>query len=130
MKLLGKIKIHEIAKEIGLTSKEVIAKANELGIEVASHMSSVEEEVAAKIKNSFQKVSKGSNQKQESKKETSKKETAKKETSKKAEKAGTTPVIIRREVILADEEDEKGAKKEKAQTSRHDVGFVERKKNR
>ena len=129
MKLLGKIKIHEIAKEIGLTSKEVIAKANELGIEVASHMSSVEEEVAAKIKNSFQKVSKGSNQKQESKKETSKKETAKKETSKKAEKAGTTPVIIRREVILADEEDEKGAKKEKAQTSRHDVGFVERKKN-
>ena len=32
VKLLGKMKIHEIAKELGLTSKDVIAKANELGM--------------------------------------------------------------------------------------------------
>ena len=50
VKLLGKIKIHEIAKEIGLTSKEVIEKAHELGIEVKSHMSGVEEQEAEKQK--------------------------------------------------------------------------------
>ena len=33
VKLLAKIKIHEMAKEMGLTSKEIIEKANELGIE-------------------------------------------------------------------------------------------------
>ena len=30
VKLLGKIKIHEIAKELNLSSKEIINKANEL----------------------------------------------------------------------------------------------------
>ena len=61
---MGKMKIHEIAKQIGLTSKEVIAKANELGIEVASHMNSVEDSQAEKIKNSFKK---GSNNEAENK---------------------------------------------------------------
>ena len=50
VKLLGKIKIHEISKEMGLTSKEIIEKANELGIEAKSHMSSVDEQEASKIK--------------------------------------------------------------------------------
>ena len=52
---MGKIKIHEIAKELGVNSKEVIAKANELGIQVTSHLSAVEEETANKIKNGFAK---------------------------------------------------------------------------
>ena len=47
---MGKIKIHEIAKEMGLTSKEIIEKANELGIEAKSHMSGVDEQEANKIK--------------------------------------------------------------------------------
>ena len=42
--LLGKMKIHELAKQIGKTSKEIIAVAQELGLEVKSHMSSLEEE--------------------------------------------------------------------------------------
>ena len=50
MKLLGKIKIYEISKETGLTSKEIIDKANELGIEVKTHMSGVDENEAKKIK--------------------------------------------------------------------------------
>ena len=56
MKKLGKIKIHEIAKELGLGSKEVVAKAQELGIEVTSHMSAVDEKQAAQIKSGFGKV--------------------------------------------------------------------------
>ena len=42
VKLLGKIKIHEIAKKFNLTSKEVLEVANELNIEAKSHLSGVE----------------------------------------------------------------------------------------
>ncbi len=38
---MGKIKIHEIAKKIGVNSKEVLEKALELGLDVKTHMSSV-----------------------------------------------------------------------------------------
>ena len=41
---MGKIKIHEIAKELGVESKEIIASAQKLGIEVTSHLSRVEDE--------------------------------------------------------------------------------------
>ena len=51
--LLGKIKIHELAKEIGLTSKEIIEKALKLGIEAKSHMSVVEDSDVEKIKKSL-----------------------------------------------------------------------------
>ena len=46
---MGKIKIHEIAKELNLASKEVIAKANELNIQVKSHFSGVTEETNSEI---------------------------------------------------------------------------------
>ena len=51
--LLGKIKIHEIAKEAGLTSKQIIEKAKSLGIDVSSHLSSVDEKQAKAIRNSL-----------------------------------------------------------------------------
>ncbi len=112
---MGKIKIHEIAKLLGLGSKEVVAKAQELGIEATSHMSAVEEEQASKIKASF----KGGEKKEEQ-------QDKKSSDKKKAEKQ--TPVIIRREVIRTDVE-EKEEKKEKQEVNRNDVGFVERRKN-
>ena len=46
---MGKLKVHELAKELGLESKQLIAKANEVGIEVTSHLSSLEEEQVNKI---------------------------------------------------------------------------------
>lgn len=45
--------MYEIAKELGKESKEVVARAKELGLDVKSHSSSVEEAVAAKITASF-----------------------------------------------------------------------------
>ena len=50
VKLLAKMKVHELAKEIGKTSKEIISVADELGIEIKSHMSSLEEIEVEKIK--------------------------------------------------------------------------------
>ncbi len=115
---MGKIKIHEIAKEIGLTSKEIIAKALEMGYKVTSHLSGVTEEEAGKIKGAFS----GSKQEVESK-------TVKK-TEKKDDKK-TAPVIIRREVIITDEEAEREReeKAKKEEQKNKQVGFVERNKN-
>ena len=98
---MGKIKIHEIAKELDLPSKDIIDKAKELGYDVKSHLSNVEEEEAEKIKEAFGK-------KKSSKKAVSEVNNVQKEKKEKTE----TPVIIRREVILSDDEKKETEKKE------------------
>ena len=119
---MGKIKIHEIAKKLGLASKEVLDEAKKLNIEAKSHLSSVSEEEAKQIEENLnKKVSKNKN-KEEVKKEKKNKETEKK----KEEKA---PVIIRREVIVTEEETNK-EKQNKTEEKKETVGFVERKKNK
>jgi translation initiation factor IF-2 len=45
---VAKKRVHEIAKELGLTSKEVLAKLQDAGLEVTAAASSVEEDAAAK----------------------------------------------------------------------------------
>ena len=50
MSQLSKIKIYEIAKEFEVDNKEVINIAKKLGINVASHLSSIDETDAKKIK--------------------------------------------------------------------------------
>ncbi|WP_308525636.1 translation initiation factor IF-2 [uncultured Streptococcus sp.] len=50
---MSKKRLYEIAKELGKESKEVVARAKELGLDVKSHSSSVEEAIAAKIAASF-----------------------------------------------------------------------------
>ena len=49
--LLGKLKVHELAKELGKTSKDIIAIAQSLGAKVNTHMSSLEDDMVLKIKN-------------------------------------------------------------------------------
>ena len=114
---MGKIKIHEIAKKLGLASKEVVEKAKELKIEVKNHMSGISDEEAKRIEDSF------------SKKESNKVEIKKDNIEpKKEEKA---PVIIRREVIIADEEVNKKKSENKMNTNKsNNVGFIERKQNK
>lgn len=52
--LLGNMKIHEIAKKLNVNSKEVLERAKKLGLDVKSHLSAVNDEVAKKILDSFQ----------------------------------------------------------------------------
>ena len=118
---MSKIKVHELAKELEIESKTLISKANEVGIQLTSHLSSLEEEQVNKIKEIFKnKGNKGvktqKNMEQEKNKEKKEKIT----------KKDATPVIIRREVILADEEKQE---KKVEKSERKDVGFVERKNN-
>ena len=118
---MGKIKIHEIAKEVGLTSKDVIQIANDLGIGVTSHLSAVSDEQAEIIKKNA-KVNNNSDKGNEKKENKSNK----KETTSSNQKKGETPVIIRREVIIA-EEDEKKEEEDRAKENRKKgIGFVER----
>ena len=119
--LLGKIKVYELAKNLDKTSKEIIAIAQELGADVKTHMSSIEEEMAKKIENKVKGV-KATNTKSNKEKEEVKKE------------KNDGPVIIRRHVIISDEEvkkreeEEKRKKQEKQRNS--NVGFVERNRNK
>ena len=55
---MGKIKIHELAKEIGMASKDVLEKAKSLGIDVTSHLSNVTDEQATEIRNAYSKNNK------------------------------------------------------------------------
>jgi translation initiation factor IF-2 len=47
---MAKIRIYEIAKQLNLTSKEVLARLAELGIEAKTHSSSVTEDVIERLK--------------------------------------------------------------------------------
>ena len=101
---MGKVKIHELAKELNKTSKEVLEKAQKLQIEAKSHLSSIDEKEAEKIKNVFStatspKKEKGNKQDKEAKHEKEK---------------TTGPVIIRRNVIISDEELAKKEEEEKS----------------
>ncbi len=111
---MGKIKIHEIAKKLNLTSKEVLDIAKKLNIEAKSHLSGVDEEEAKRIEALAAK--KSSNQKKTTENKATKKE---------------TPVIIRREVIIAQDESEKAKEVVKKEEKRNNnIGFVERKTNK
>ena len=119
---MGKIKIHEIAKKLNLTSKEVLEVANTLKIEAKSHMSGVTEEEAKKIEDNF-------TQKQNKEKKEKKDMPIKEDKKKEARKEEKAPVIIRREVIISNEEPEKKEESHKKEEKKN-VGFVERKQNK
>ncbi len=110
---MGKMKIHELAKEIGVASKEIIEKAQKLGLKITSHLSNIDEEQANQIRKQYS---------NKAEKNTGK--TTEGENNKKEKKEKSSPVIIRREVILSDDEEDK--KEEKKDNRRKDVGFVER----
>lgn len=116
---MGKIKIHELAKELGLPSKEVLEQAKKIGIEVSSHLSNIEDKQAEQIKNAFSKTTKN---KKDNIKVKENKVGNKKEVKKDA------PVIIRREVILNDDDEVKKEESKKVE-ERKDIGFVKRRNN-
>ena len=120
---MGKMKIHELAKEIDKTSKEIIAVAQELGLEVKSHMSSLEDKEINLVKEKLLGGKEASNNKK--KEEPKEAKEAKKENKE-------NPVIIRRQVIISDEEikrREEEEKKKKQEKQKNSVGFVERNRN-
>ena len=119
---MGKMKVHELAKKLDKTSKEIIAIAQELGVEVKSHMSSIEEDIVSKIENKVKGV-----------KSTDNKDTKKIQEKETKKEKNDEPVIIRRQVIISDEEikrKEEEEKKKKQEKQRSNVGFIEKNRNK
>jgi translation initiation factor IF-2 len=50
---MAKLRVYELARDLNMTNKVLIAKLNDLDIEVKSHMSALEDEVISKIKSSL-----------------------------------------------------------------------------
>ncbi len=107
---MSKVKIYEIAKELNMDSKELVEEAKKIGIEAKSHLSSIEEADAKKLKDNLKKKT---NNKKESKKE-------------KEEIKTTGQVIIRREVIV--EEEKKQVQSRDEQKS--GIGFNTQRRNK
>src|SRR6185369_2418642 len=51
----AKMRVYEIAKEVGIPNKDLIAKIRALGLEVNNHMSSLDADDVARIKRSLEK---------------------------------------------------------------------------
>ena len=49
--MIEKVRVHEIAKELGIASKDVVKKAQEMGIDAKSAQSSVSMEEADSLMN-------------------------------------------------------------------------------
>lgn len=78
---MGKMKVHELAKELGMPSKDLVDKLISMKYDIKNHMSTLEDSDIEKIKKQFN---------------SSKKDSA--DSFRKAKKAPMSPVIIRREV--------------------------------
>ena len=116
VRLLGKMKLYELAKEMDVPSKELLEQAKELGINIKSHLSAISDEDIKNLKDKYQRKGASNTSKKEEKK-------PKKESMQNSQKKDN-PVIIRREVII-----EEDGNKEKKQEPKHNDNknpFVQR----
>ena len=114
---MGKMKLYDLAKELNLASKELLSKVKEMGIDVKSHLSSLEDEDVEKIRKNFAGT-------QNTKSQAKKEENSSKKKKPDSAISSSNPVIIKREVII--QEDEKEApKKEKKNEP-----FIQRRQNK
>ncbi len=97
---MSKIRIYELAKELNVSSKVMIEKLKQYGVEVQSHMSALDTETASRLRADFGAKTDGAKaeaaKKEEPKKEEVKKEAPKTETvlAQAAKKEGQKPVRV------------------------------------
>jgi translation initiation factor IF-2 len=111
---MGKMKVHELAKELNMASKELLDKLIKLNYNVKSHLSTLEEDEVVKIKKQL----KGNSPNSAS-------STKKENDAPKKEKKPIAPVIIRREVTRIDSNSSQ-IKKADNKDSRDELGVVQR----
>ena len=110
---MGKIKLYELAKEMNVSSKDLLEKAKKMGIELKSHLSVVSDEDVKKLKEDNKETENKSKKSEKKHEEKTKKD---------------NPVIIRREVIIQDEPKKEERKVEKKEDNKNP--FVQRNQNR
>ncbi|MBO5143479.1 MAG: translation initiation factor IF-2 [Clostridia bacterium] len=105
---MGKMKVHELAKELNVPSKDLVEKLNKMGYSVKSHLSTLEDKEVDEIKSKLNNKSKDDDKKSQVKKE----------------KKPIAPVIIRREVTRV--ESTETNKETVNKGDRSDLGVVQR----
>ena len=118
---MGKIKLYELAKEMDVSSKDLLEKARKMGIELKSHLSVLSDEDVQKLRGES-KTKKKSDEKTKNEKVSNDDKKAKKQDKK------DNPVIIRREVIIQDEPAKEASKVEKRNENKNP--FVQRNQNK
>ena len=137
---MGKMKLYELAKELNLASKDLLKIASENGMELKSHLSSLDDEQVEILRNKAIMSSSTENKKITPKKdlkELEKKLDVKKSSNNEDEKGLDTsknskspkaqkdsPVIIRREVIIEENEKNEPARREEKKQNKNP--FVQR----
>ena len=116
---MGKIRLSDLAKKVGKSSKELLEFVNNNGFEVKSYLSSVSEEDAQKIEKL---VLRGGSSNTTTKED--KKPAIKKQDNKKVDQ----PFIIRRSVTIDD--DQPKQEEVRSTNNRRGVGFVEDRRNK
>ena len=104
---MGKKKIFEIAKDLNVDNKTIIDLANKIGIEVTSHLNTISDEDEAKIKANFKSkppIKNSGDAKKEKRNDSMNKENKDDNKNTKNNIKTTGNVIIRREVIVKDEQ--------------------------
>ena len=119
---MGKIRLSDLAKQLGKSSKELLEFVNNNGFEVKSYLSSVSEEDASKIEKLV--AGDGGKKGHEQPKE-DKKSSVKKQDNKRVDQ----PFIIRRSVTI-DDDQTKQEEVKKNTNNRRGVGFVEDRRNK
>ena len=115
---MGKMKLYELAKEMNLSSKELLEQAKAIGIGIKSHLSVISDDDIKNLKEKYKRQEKTETRKEEKKPKTE--NAPKKDNSNKKD----NPVIIRREVIL--EDDNKERKQETKPKDNNKTPFIQR----
>ena len=109
---MGKMKLYELAKELNLTSKELLKKAGDIGLNVKSHLSNLEENDIKELRKVASNVKKEKNN-----------------TNIQNKNDSSIPVIIRREVIIEEETKKKENNKKENKQKDNRKGLVQRNKD-
>ena len=109
---MGKMKLYELAKELNLTSKELLKKAGDIGLNVKSHLSNLEENDIKELRKVASNVKKEKNN-----------------TNIQNKNDSSIPVIIRREVIIEEETKKKENNKKENKQKDNRNGLVQRNKD-
>ena len=64
---MGKIKVYEMARKIGMSNKDFLMKLDEWGIELKSHLNVIEDDDMKKIQEKLNETKSGSDKKMEKK---------------------------------------------------------------
>ena len=110
---MGKLKLYELAKEMNISSKDLLEQVKAMGLNIKSHLSSITDEDETRIRENFNKNGSIARHKEDKK--------PKKESTQKKD----NPVIIRREVIF-DEEQKKNEKSREQRREENKNPFVQR----